>query len=340
MSAGAMPWEPCSPSRDYRCQKRCKMSSFAFYQAVRDRLPVWLLEEMRTTEVLHWEESGRASAYSPSEALLYALVHDHRRYGQYLLREHPGEALAWPGGSFSVCGCSGGPGPGSGPRGPGPHLALAVRYNRVGALALLLRSAGPERVRLLNGRGSCGGGGVGAGAGGGGDVSGGGYGGCCGCDGARGKLPLHVAAELARAECAALLLANGCSPLLTDGQGRTPLDTLLAQLRHRRPSPNTPQPHLACLHTLLLFMPRPHFHMQAELRADGALWRRLLPHDVYEWLSGRSPPSLFMRAMQTVMAAIAPERFPEALDELPISHLLTHLDFKQAANAAPSDCKW
>ncbi|XP_078262141.1 ankyrin repeat domain-containing protein 9-like [Rhinoraja longicauda] len=315
LSAGAMPWERCSPSRDYRCQKRCKMSSFAFYQAVRDRLPVWLLEEMRTTEVLHWEESGRASAYSPSEALLYALVHDHRRYGQYLLREHRSAALASPGGSFNVCGC-----PGSG--GPGPHLALAVRYNRVEALALLLRSAGPERARLLNGRGSSGDGGWGWGCG-------------CGCAGARGKPPLHLAAELARAECAALLLAHGCSPRLTDGQGRTALDTVLAQLRHHHP--HTPQPHLlACLHTLLLFMPRPHFHMQAELRTDDALWRRLLPHDVYQWLSGRSPPSLSMRAMQTVMAAIAPERFPEALDELPISHLLTHLDFKQAA----SDCKW
>lgn len=68
-----------------RAQKQCRKSSFAFYQAVRDLLPVWLLEDMRASEAFHWDERGRATAYSPSEALLYALVHDHQAYAHYLL---------------------------------------------------------------------------------------------------------------------------------------------------------------------------------------------------------------------------------------------------------------
>lgn len=67
-----------------RVQKQCRKSSFAFYLAVRDLLPVWLLEDMRASEAFHWDERGRAAAYSPSEALLYALVHDHQAYAHYL----------------------------------------------------------------------------------------------------------------------------------------------------------------------------------------------------------------------------------------------------------------
>ncbi|XP_014645939.1 PREDICTED: ankyrin repeat domain-containing protein 9 [Ceratotherium simum simum] len=72
-----------------RAQKQCRKSSFAFYQAVRDLLPVWLLEDMRASEAFHWDERGRAAAYSPSEALLYALVHDHQAYAHYLLATFP-----------------------------------------------------------------------------------------------------------------------------------------------------------------------------------------------------------------------------------------------------------
>ncbi|XP_012868445.1 PREDICTED: ankyrin repeat domain-containing protein 9 [Dipodomys ordii] len=77
-----------------RAQKQCRKSSFAFYQAVRDLLPVWLLEDMRASEAFHWDERGRAAAYSPSEALLYALVHDHQAYAHYLLATFPRRWLA------------------------------------------------------------------------------------------------------------------------------------------------------------------------------------------------------------------------------------------------------
>ncbi|NWZ94583.1 ANKR9 protein, partial [Nesospiza acunhae] len=84
-------------------QKQCKKSSFAFYQAVRDLLPVWFLEDMRTMEVFHWEDGGKVSVYSPSEALLYALVHDHQPYARHLLTKFPQSALAVPSQSFSCC---------------------------------------------------------------------------------------------------------------------------------------------------------------------------------------------------------------------------------------------
>uniref|UniRef100_UPI00398F61F6 ankyrin repeat domain-containing protein 9 n=1 Tax=Pristiophorus japonicus TaxID=55135 RepID=UPI00398F61F6 len=294
-----MPWDIAN---SYRCQKRCKKSSFAFYQAVRDLLPVWMLEEMRTMEVFHWEESGRMSTYSPSEALLYALVHDHQQYGQYLLAKHPQAALAAPSKSFCCCQAS------------APHLAMAVRYNRVATLARILSSLrvfpDSERSAYINRRG------------------------CVHVE--SGKTPLHLACELARAECLSLLLAHGSSPYITDCSGNTALDTLLGQLSdsdldtHRKN---------ICLHNLLLFMPELKFKMQAGLKENGSLWQSLLGTDIFQWLSGFSPPPLFIKAMQTLIGTIAPEKFPEGLNELPISHLLKPLDFKLTAEGtAQSNC--
>ncbi|KAL8194528.1 UNVERIFIED_CONTAM: Ankyrin repeat domain-containing protein 9 [Gekko kuhli] len=79
-------WLSSYRGHDSASQKQCKKSSFAFYQAVRDQLPVWLLEDMRLMEAFHWQGGGKVRSYSPSEALLYALVHDHQPYAQHLLR--------------------------------------------------------------------------------------------------------------------------------------------------------------------------------------------------------------------------------------------------------------
>ncbi|XP_004699165.1 ankyrin repeat domain-containing protein 9 [Echinops telfairi] len=149
-----------------QAQKQCRKSSFAFYQAVRDQLPVWLLEDMRASEAFHWDERGRAAAYSPSEALLYALVHDHQAYAHYLLATFP--ALYTPAGTAG----------------------------------------------------------------------------------------------------------------------------------------------LAC----------------HELLGDRPRWQRLLGDDKFQWLAGLAPPSLFTRAMQVLVTAISPSRFPEALDELPLPPFLQPLD--------------
>lgn len=228
-AATSMPWDARRPGGSAdggpegagaarsRAQKQCRKSSFAFYQAVRDLLPVWFLEDMRASEAFHWDERGRAAAYSPSEALLYALVHDHRAYAHYLLATFPRRALAPPSAGFRCCAA------------PGPHVALAVRYNRVGILRRILRTV--RRLLLLD------------------------------------------------------LLA------------------LYAPAAHAAAGP-----------------------ARRELLGDRPRWQRLLGEDKFQWLAGLAPPSLFVRAMQVLVTAISPGRFPEALDELPLPPFLQPLD--------------
>lgn len=299
-----------------RAQKQCRKSSFAFYQAVRDLLPVWLLEDMRASEAFHWDERGRAAAYSPSEALLYALVHDHQAYAHYLLATFPRRALAAPSAGFRCCAA------------PGPHVALAVRYNRVGILRRILRTVrdfpAEERTRLLDRRG------------------------CSRVEG--GGTSLHVACELARPECLFLLLGHGASPGLRDGGGLTPLELLLRQLGHEASlvpaaaeassasghatatsttAPGEPRHRrLLLLDLLALYTPMGAAAGPArcELLGDKLRWQRLLGEDKFQWLAGLAPPSLFVRAMQVLVTTISPGRFPEALDELPLPPFLQPLD--------------
>ncbi|XP_074147333.1 ankyrin repeat domain-containing protein 9 [Sminthopsis crassicaudata] len=281
-----------------RAQKQCKKSSFAFYQAVRDLLPVWFLEDMRATEAFHWEEGGRASTYSPSEALLYALVHNHQPYAHYLLAKFPREALAVPSRNFSCCQSS------------SPHLALAVRYNRVHILRRILRTIrdfpDEERAHYLDRRG------------------------CSRVE--EGKTSVHVACELARPECLFLLLGHGASPGLCDGAGNTPLDLLLRRIGQdataTATAPTASDP-LALLDLLFLYMPPGSASpMQRELLGDRVRWQRLLGEEKFQWLAGLAPPSLFARAMQALVRSISPRRFPEALDELPLPPFLQPLDLK------------
>ncbi|KAJ3606236.1 hypothetical protein NHX12_025756 [Muraenolepis orangiensis] len=93
--------------------------SLRFYRAVRDLQPVWRLEDMRTMETFYLEADDTPRPYSPSEALLYAIVHDHRAYARYLLSHHAEEALSRPG--------------------EHRHLAMTVRYDRRVILGLILR---------------------------------------------------------------------------------------------------------------------------------------------------------------------------------------------------------
>lgn len=298
-----------------RVQKQCRKSSFAFYQAVRDLLPVWLLEDMRASEAFHWDERGRATAYSPSEALLYALVHDHQAYAHYLLATFPRRALAPPSAGFRCCNA------------PGPHVALAVRYNRVGILRRILRTVRDfpleERMRLLDRRG------------------------CSRVEG--GGTSLHVACELARPECLFLLLGHGASPGLRDSGGFTPLELLLRQLGRDASSvptaaeaasatvnaatSSTTPPGELCQRRLLLLDLLALYTTggaagpaRRELLGDRLCWQRLLGEDKFQWLAGLAPPSLFVRAMQVLVTTISPGRFPEALDELPLPPFLQPLD--------------
>ncbi|KAM3870935.1 ankyrin repeat domain-containing protein 9 [Diretmus argenteus] len=278
-----MPWDVGSQygSRTgYQSESQCQRTSFAFYQGVRDLLPVWLLEDMRTMEVFHWED-GRASAFTPSEALLYALVHDHQQYARYLLDRYSVSALGAPGRSFCCCQAS-----------SATHLSIAVRYNRISILRLIMDvlkdfSTEGARQNYLDS--------------------------CVGCMHAAdaGKTAVHLACDLVRPECLLLLLVHGACPYLTDCTKESPLDCLLQQIQQdsSNMAADTRGKQM-CLGYLLLFMPKlPKLHF---LQEEPQLWQRLLGNETFSWLAGLGPPSLFVQAMQTLTRAI-----PGQLDALP-----------------------
>lgn len=246
--------------------------SLLFYRAVRDLKPAWMLEDMRTMQVFYREEDASLRTYSPSEALLYAIVHDHRTYAQFLLSRYPDDALAKPGERFCCCPSS------------APHLAMAVRYDRRHILGLILQET--HRVP-----------------------------GAPSPDRAGGRTPLHLACELCRPEAVLLLLGSGASPLAEDRGGLTPLDVTLETLRAPGPAGGERR---QCLDNLLMFTPRLGRHMRGVLEREPELWSPLLGEDTYRYLTGKSPPPLLLRAMQTILQQLRPSSFPDCLHELPI----------------------
>lgn len=257
-------------------QRRCL--SLLYYRAVRDLKPVWMLEDMRTMLALCPDEDHSQKTYSPSEALLYAIVHDHQAYAQYLLSHFSEEALVEPGEHFCCCPT------------PSPHLSLAVRYDRYSILGLILQVAHrlprePPAVRV-------------------------------GCvrQGDE-KTPLHLACELVRPEAMLLLLGSGASPVAPDAQGLTPLDVLLEPLRDCEESSRGRR---QCLDMLLMFMPRLQFHMQGALRREPHRWTGALGRDTVHFLAGLRPAPLLLMSMQTVLQQLSPTTFSDSLLQLPI----------------------
>ncbi|XP_061599576.1 ankyrin repeat domain-containing protein 9 [Cololabis saira] len=157
-------------------QRQCERTAFSFYCSVREQLPVWMLEDMRSMEVFCWDDCG-PRAFLPSEALLYALVHDHQEYARFLLDRYSVSALRTPRCSF--CCCCGGT----------PLLTVAVRYDRVAILGMMvetLRDGGaPEYLD------SCGG---------------------CAHVANAGKTAVQLALELSQPRCLLLLLLHGARP--------------------------------------------------------------------------------------------------------------------------------
>ncbi|XP_018544325.1 ankyrin repeat domain-containing protein 9 [Lates calcarifer] len=197
-------------------ERQCERTAFSFYCAVRERLPVWLLEDMRSMEVFCWED-GRPRAFLPSEALLYALVHDHQDYASYLLNRYSVSALRAPRCSFCCRRSSG-----------TPHLNVAVRYDRVSILGAMVETlkdcdAQSERRELLDG---CGG---------------------CSHVADAGKTAVQLAVELSRADCLLLLLAHGARPDGLDAALQTLVSCDSTQRRHAQ----------RCFDLLLLFLPEP-----------------------------------------------------------------------------------
>ncbi|KAM9707905.1 ankyrin repeat domain-containing protein 9-like [Menidia menidia] len=255
-----MPWLLSSPldcASPSPCQRQCERTAFSFYCAVRERLPAWLLEDMRGMEVFCWDD-GRPRAFRPSEALLYALVHDHQDYARVLLERYSVGALRAPRCSF--CRARGG---------GAPHLAVAVRYDRVAILGMMVRALREreepgERRRYLD------------------------DGGACAHAPDAGKSAVQLAVELSRPRCLLLLLAHGARP--------DAFDAALQRLAACAPAERARAQR--CVDLLLLFLaepPRPRC-----VREEPQRWRGLLGSRVFGWLRGVSPPPLLLQALRSL----------------------------------------
>ncbi|XP_042356856.1 ankyrin repeat domain-containing protein 9 [Plectropomus leopardus] len=214
-----MPWLLSSQSERLSSspsERQCERTSFSFYCAVREQLPVWLLEDMRSMEVFSWED-GHPRAFLPSEALLYALIHDHQDYARYLLDKYSLSALRPPRCSFCCCRSSG-----------AQHLTMAVRYDRVSILGMMVEtlkdcdSQSAQRDYLD----SCGG---------------------CSHVADAGKTAVQLAVELSRPECLLLLLVHGAPPAGLDSALQRLVSSEEMDRRHAQ----------RCLDFLLLFLPEP-----------------------------------------------------------------------------------
>ncbi|XP_049914474.1 ankyrin repeat domain-containing protein 9 [Epinephelus moara] len=260
--------------------KHRKSFSLLFYRAVRDLKPVWMLEDVRTMETFYQEEDSSQRIYTPSEALLYAIVHDHQAYAQFLLNRFTDEALAKPGERFCCCPSS------------APHLAMAVRYDRRYILGLILQETHRSpRSPSYTDRDGC-------------------------FHMEDGRTPLHLACELLRPEAVIMLLGSGASPHALDHNGLTPLDVILEKLRD--PKEANGGARRQCLDNLLMFMPNVHFKMKAALIREPERWSKVLGEETYMYLTGRSPAPLVLTAMQTILKQLSPATFQDSLHELPI----------------------
>ncbi|KAM9840145.1 ankyrin repeat domain-containing protein 9 [Aulostomus maculatus] len=261
-----------------------KSLSLLFYRAVRDLKPVWMLEEMRTMETFYQEEDASQRTYTPSEALLYAIVHDHQAYAQYLLSQYTEEALAKPGERFFCCPSS------------APHLSMAVRYDRRHILLLILQVAHRvSRTPSLTDRAGC-------------------------LYVEDGRTPLHLACELLRPEAVVMLLGNGASPYAKDHSGLTPLDIILEKLRDSMEVSGGEK--RRCLDNLFMFMPKMKFKMKGGMEREPDRWIKVLGEETFRYLVGRSPAPLVLTAMQTILRQLSPATFPDSLYELPIPNSL------------------
>ncbi|XP_068135765.1 ankyrin repeat domain-containing protein 9-like [Hyperolius riggenbachi] len=271
-----------------------RLWSQCFEWAVRDQEPVWKLEEMRTMEYFHWEEEASMRCYSPSDALMYAVVHNHLRYAQYLLSHFQEEALKVAATKLHCCPPS------------APHLALAVTYDRRDILTMIIKIAHklPGLHSYIN-RASC-------------------------SHLSDGKTPLHLACELLSAETVLILLGNGASPRVMDGKGETPLDIILEQMWSSKVNVSSKK---LCLYYLLLFTPSLNFKMRNILQDNPEFWTPLLGEDKFNYLVGKTPATLYLTAMQRVLQCLSPAHFPHSIKALPIPHSLKPLPETQEDNS-------
>ncbi|KAM9842891.1 ankyrin repeat domain-containing protein 9 [Aulostomus maculatus] len=249
------------PSLVSSTQRQCEKTAFAFYCAVREGLAVWLLEDMRNMEVFCWDDS-RPRSFSPAEALLYALVHDHQDYARYLLNRFSVSALSAPRCKFCCC-----------HRSSMPHLNMAVRYNRLAILGMMVETLKSSDLKswqqvYLD---SCSG---------------------CAHEVDAGKTAVQLAVELSRPDCLLLLLAHGACPQGLDAAlERLDLSSMAARGHAQR-----------CLDLLLLFLPKlPILH---RLQNEPQHWQSLLGNEMFSWLCGLAPPPLLLQALRTLARCV------------------------------------
>ncbi|GAA6092340.1 ankyrin repeat domain-containing protein 9-like [Tachysurus ichikawai] len=250
----------------------------SFSEAVRAHVPVEMLEDMRKKN-MYWKEDRLPSTYTPSEALMYTIMHGHQAYAQYLLNKFLDGALAVTG--KNACGC----------QLYFPHLEMAIRYNRKDIVPLILHVA--HKIPTLL---SC--------------VI---RGGCRHME--EGKTTLHLACVMSQPETVTMLLGSGASPQAKSDDGVTPLDLILEKLPT---SKRNIRAKMLCLERLLMFMPKVRFKMKSSLNNDPEFWSKILGEEMFNYLVGRIPGTLFLIAMQTTLAQLPPHDFIKSLDELPI----------------------
>ncbi|XP_027016961.1 ankyrin repeat domain-containing protein 9-like [Tachysurus fulvidraco] len=250
----------------------------SFTQAVSAHVPVEMLEDMRKMKIVHWEAGSRPPTYTPSEALLYAIVLGHRAYAQYLLNKFLDGALVMRGENVYCC------------QSYVPHLDMAIRYNRKDIVPLILHVAHkfpPLPSYVIRG----------------------------GCEHMKeGRTTLHLACVMSQPETVIMLLGSGASPQAKAGDGVTPLDLILEKLRTSKGNIRAKM----CLERLLMFMPEVRFKMKSSLNNDPEYWSKVLGEEMFNYLVGRIPGTLFLIAMQKTLAQLPSHDFFERLDELPI----------------------
>ncbi|GAA6112073.1 ankyrin repeat domain-containing protein 9-like [Tachysurus ichikawai] len=112
-----------------------------------------------------------------------------------------------------------------------------------------------------------------------------------------------------------MLLGSGASPQAKSDDGVTPLDLILEKLPT---SKRNIRAKMLCLERLLMFMPKVRFKMKSSLNNDPEFWSKILGEEMFNYLVGRIPGTLFLIAMQTTLAQLPPHDFIKSLDELPI----------------------
>ncbi|XP_069810651.1 ankyrin repeat domain-containing protein 9-like [Dendropsophus ebraccatus] len=253
-----------------------------FHWAIKNHEPVSKLENLRAEVYFDWEEDPEDQSYSPSDALLYAIIYNHIPYAQHLLLHFPEESIKVPGSKcdqrphYSF------------------HLGLAVIYNCREILIMIIETS--QRDPLLRSY--------------------------INLDNyfysMDGKTPLHLACELLRSDLILILLCHGATSR-TDIAGRTPMDILLTQLWS---SGDNMKLKMQCLHHLLLFAPPGRLQMRKNLRDNWEYWGELLGEDIYTYLLGENVLTLSLISMKKVVQQLAPSTLWISIQRLPIPHNL------------------